>query len=413
MGGLGRHVGGEVMHLPRGGDREMQRVEPAVDHHRAIFPRVAIGAPRIQELDRPERVAGQRSDRRGEAGGAFDAHEMAAGVEAGAAQQKRKAQALAREERRRVGRLERGAGEVRHARHDEAGNSGEAARVLEPRRGAHRVGPIDHRRRAAREERSGRGERGSGAVGIADRVEDETMRRQRDIGAAKFGDDGRDAEQPVIEQEAGRDVAAARRDEEQQRLPLARAAIGQIPQEAVAEAERAMAVGRLLLAELGQGLRHALMRRGEIGRERQRAFVMFARLRERAVLEQEIGEVDLRRGIAGMARRSLAVKRARGAAIALRVEEIGKVVERAEMRRRAGQHREIILLGLLGAAERCQQPRAPEARLHALGIGQELRRDRAERRLQRAARGHAHRAPVRGWAPIVTARAIAAPSAGR
>ena len=87
MRGIRRHIGGEVMHLPIGRDREMERIERAIDDHDAIFARHAVGAARVEIIDRQQFIARQLIDGGGEVFAPFDPDKMPAGVEARRTQQ--------------------------------------------------------------------------------------------------------------------------------------------------------------------------------------------------------------------------------------------------------------------------------------------------------------------------------------
>ena len=53
------HVGGEVMHLPVSRNRQMRRIDRAVDHHDAVFARVAVLAPGVEIFDHQQSSPGR------------------------------------------------------------------------------------------------------------------------------------------------------------------------------------------------------------------------------------------------------------------------------------------------------------------------------------------------------------------
>jgi hypothetical protein len=64
------HVGGEIVHLPFLGDRQVQRIDLAADDHRAVFAHAAVGTARIdilndQDVGSGDRVQGGREPVRG------------------------------------------------------------------------------------------------------------------------------------------------------------------------------------------------------------------------------------------------------------------------------------------------------------------------------------------------------------
>lgn len=77
------------MHLPIPRDRQVQGIEPAVDHHHPEFPRLAVAAARIEIFDRQQFIAGKALDRASESLGCLDQYEIASGVVARRAQQQR------------------------------------------------------------------------------------------------------------------------------------------------------------------------------------------------------------------------------------------------------------------------------------------------------------------------------------
>ena len=90
MAGLVGHVGGEIMHLPVSRYRKMQRIDGPVDHHHAVFSRVAVAVAGIEIFDRQQFVARKASRGRRQIGSRFDQDKIAPGVVAGRAQQQRK-----------------------------------------------------------------------------------------------------------------------------------------------------------------------------------------------------------------------------------------------------------------------------------------------------------------------------------
>ncbi len=89
-GGIACHVGAEVVHLPIGGDREVQRVEHAVDEHDPVLARHAVRAARVEILDREQLLARERGERAGEGLAPLHPHEVPPRVKAGTSQQQRK-----------------------------------------------------------------------------------------------------------------------------------------------------------------------------------------------------------------------------------------------------------------------------------------------------------------------------------
>ena len=77
-----RHVGLEIMDLPVARDRQMQRIDFAVDDHDAELAIEAIGIARIELIDQANIVAGKLRHSGDQLGEIFDANKMPAGVKA-------------------------------------------------------------------------------------------------------------------------------------------------------------------------------------------------------------------------------------------------------------------------------------------------------------------------------------------
>ena len=221
-------------------------------------------------------------------------------------------------------------------------------------------------------------ERGLDEIGVADRVEDQVVRRQGFGGIEEIGDQDGRAVDALVDQEAGRNIASGGRDHEEQPHAAARAVPRKLDEIAVAKALTAVPRRRFVVAALGQNACHALMRLGQVRRARERDLIVRAGRRDIAFVEQHVGEIDPRQGSVGMPCHRLAVARARGAQVSGRVEEGSEIVERAKMRSVLRQHGEIVAPRLVEPAKRGQNPGAANARLERLRLGRQLRVERLE-----------------------------------
>ena len=79
----GQHVSGEIVDLPVGGNRQMQRIESTADAHHTVFARQAVLAARVQILDGKKFVPRQCCDRFRHVTKVIDPQEMLPGMEAG------------------------------------------------------------------------------------------------------------------------------------------------------------------------------------------------------------------------------------------------------------------------------------------------------------------------------------------
>ncbi len=71
------------MHLPVSGYREVRRIDPAVDHHDAVFARIAVRAAGVEIFDHQQIVAGKTGRGGRKPGGRLDQDEIVPGVIAG------------------------------------------------------------------------------------------------------------------------------------------------------------------------------------------------------------------------------------------------------------------------------------------------------------------------------------------
>ncbi len=209
MAGIAGHVGAEIMYLPVRGYRQVQRVRHAVDEHHAVFAGHAVRAARIQILDGQQFLCGQSGDGRRQGVAAVDPDEMPSGMEAGPAQQYREGQIA-------VGEY-RGRGQRADCRCDHALERGQPARVFGAPREAHPRRRIDHRRGAARDDFLGARQSGVAKIGVPHGVYDERVRRQWQGGIMEFGIDRGNRKLPIADPQLRRNIAAARRDQHEQR----------------------------------------------------------------------------------------------------------------------------------------------------------------------------------------------------
>ena len=119
---------------------------------------------------------------------------------------------------------------------------------------------IDHRPIGSLQQALRRFEAFAAQIGIADTVEDQIVRRQRHfrIGIFRHQDGG--LELPVVEKRRGRDVAAGRRDQQQDRDRRAITAIRQCRLEVMLECFIPVPPGAARVTELGQKIAHAAVR---------------------------------------------------------------------------------------------------------------------------------------------------------
>ena len=128
-----------------------------------------------------------------------------------------------------------------------------------------------------------------------------------------------------------------------------------------------------LVAKLGEKVGEAAMGMRVIGIEPQRGVEVRARRGEVVDLEQQVGEVDVAIRLVRMLPHGLLEHGAGRIAVAGREQHGAEVVERAVVGRCALDQREVVALGLLGAAGFAQQARARVARLGRIRVVRQLR----------------------------------------
>jgi hypothetical protein len=192
------------------------------------------------------------------------------------------------------------------AKRGDAGNGAEAPRVGGAAGLEHRARVIDHRPGGFRDHRAGGFQALPAHIGVADAVEDEIVRRQRRPAVVILRHQHRGCEFAVVENGAGRNIAADRGHEQQDRNRAAGTAVWQRRQRIAGEGPVAMPTGAGGIAELGQKIGHAAVRvnvewiKAQGGREMAPRFVVFFEV------EQKVGEIDVPHRIVGMVPHRLA-----------------------------------------------------------------------------------------------------------
>ena len=125
-----------------------------------------------------------------------------------------------------------------------------------------RAGIVDDRRGRPRDQARGSLQRGFAEVGIADGVEDQLMRRQRQLWVEIVGNNHGCQKDAVVQERSGRDIAAARGDQLQQRDRRLGPAIRQGRNGVVAKALLEMMPRAGAVAEIREHGAQSLMRLG-------------------------------------------------------------------------------------------------------------------------------------------------------
>ncbi len=312
----------------------MERHHHPADHHRTVFPMQPVVAASVEPLDREQLIPRQDRERVREARRTVDPREILAGVEARAPKQERAGPAM------RDAVLERAARQQRDPRDAGAPDAGKAARQAEPRRLPDPIGRVDDGRPRASKHGRGVVERVGAPIRVADRVEDEVVRRQRHRVAML--DHQRVQPDPVVgEDQPRRDVAAARGNELEhaQRRRIV-APIRRADQRARRKAARAVIGGEILVDPVQQ-VGEALMGFRDVAVDRERRLVMQARLVGAPGTPKQMGEVDPRAGIRRMSDDGLAVGHERSAAMAGPDHQRAEIGERPTMAEIGFEHGEI------------------------------------------------------------------------
>ena len=270
-----RHVGAEIMHLPVARNRQVQRIELAVDDHDADLAKHPLAVARIELLDQPHVIAGQFAGTPRRVLRAFDADEIAAGMETRHAQQKRKGKTMSGDHGRRTGTGERAPRHRRHARRHDVRQSAEPFGIRSAPGLEHRKRMIDHR---------------PAGVGAAPCTPPRGLRAQISaspmllkttscagnaiFGIVIFRHQNAGLENLLVEQRSRRRIAAGGRDQKQHPDRRPRAAIRQRGQEIVLETLVAMRPRARRVADLGQQIAHAAVGMNMVGIGAQGGFEM-------------------------------------------------------------------------------------------------------------------------------------------
>ncbi len=228
-------------------------------------------------------------------------------------------------------------------------------RVADPPGLHHRARIVDHGHTGLRSEAAGGIQRRLAEVGVADGIEDQLVRRQPGLWVEMIGDNDGRQEARVVEEQTGRNVAAARGDQLQQPHRRLVAAVWQRRDGAAAKALVEMLPRTRAVAEIGEHGAEPLVRRRLIRIDPQRRLVMFARFLITAGAQQEIGEVDMRHRIAGMVQDRFRIDPAGGVDRAHLGQQRPEFVQRAEIGRRLPQDRDKGVLRVLASIERSEQ----------------------------------------------------------
>ncbi len=371
-----RHRGGEVVDLPVRRDREVQRVGAPVDEHHAILAPRAVGAARVDVGDREQVRTGERFGDGAHLAGVLDQREVFAGMKTRAAQQHGPSEIQRRQQRGPVGRHQLAPRDAHDRRRHHARDRGESPSVRGAAGGAYRRGTVHDRRFAASERRFDDAERAFAAIRFTDRVEHDAVRRQRRGAGIRFGDEGGDFEDAVVEQMLDRDVAAGRRGEQQHAHRRRRAAVGRDLDGAVGERLAPGALGRLAMPAPLERRREPAVRFAQVGIEPQRVLEAAAGSRDLVVLEHHLAEPNVRGRVPGMPQGRLREEDAGRLRVARRDQQTAERHHRLAVRAVAREHVEVRALGVVAQPERLEQPGAlePEPDLRVL-VGFELRVD--------------------------------------
>ncbi len=230
-------------------------------------------------------------------------------------------------------------------RGDHVLQSAEPTRYRRPAGVANQGRQIDHRRRGAGDNAAGARQRSSAQIGVADGVEDQGVRRQRQRRVVVLGVERRDGEDRVVEQRTGGDVAAAGRDQQQHRHAGPLAAEGLRRKAAGAEGLAPMLGRQLRLAQRRQHAGQALMGGGERRLGTHGRLEFGPRGVKLAALDQQIAEIDPRGRVVRMAEDGLLIGGPRRRAVAAAQRQPRQLQQRRQGGRIAPQHVEVGALG--------------------------------------------------------------------
>ncbi|MGD0618975.1 MAG: hypothetical protein ABSB67_15085, partial [Bryobacteraceae bacterium] len=190
-----------------------------------------------------------------------------------------------------------------------------------------------------------------------------------DRAVIEFGDQHGGLENAIIEQMARGDVAAHRRNKQQQGQRHSFATIRQHANGPVLKAQAAMPLSVLVVTDFGERVGQSLMclRVCRVGLEG--SFIAFSRGFELARFEEDITQVDEAHGIGGMPGDRLRICGSRGGPIAGGMQERAQVVQSEAMRGFARQQLEISVASFPSAAHFREQTGEVEAKIHIIRTG--------------------------------------------
>jgi len=197
------------MHLPIPRDRKVQRIDFAADHHNAVLARAAVAAAGVEIFDHKQFVPRQVRCRLSQSGPVRDENEIAPGVIARRTQQQRKGKAVFGDPRFTERAREDVAPDRQGFWRNHPWQGCKPPCVVDAPAFHYRAGVVDHRGRAARHQLDSGLKRRAAKIGIADRVEDELVRWQRQARIEIVGNDDCCREDAVVKERGGWNVAAA------------------------------------------------------------------------------------------------------------------------------------------------------------------------------------------------------------
>ena len=267
----------------------MQRIHRAVDEQDAIFARHAVRPARVEAADRQQPFPRQKPLRRREPVRRFHPDEVLSGVKAGTAEQQREGQAGCRG----------GLADLLDRRGDDSGDGAQAAGVVQTGGLADAARGIDDRRACGSGQTFRMRQRGLAPVRVADRVDDQAVRRQARGGVEEISADLGHREDLRVDPPRGWDVAAAAGDQHQQ------GNAGSLAQKAPPDDGLSVITGAPMIlgrrvARRRQNLGQALVRGRVIRVDGQDGLIQRPGGRQIAVLPRQVRQAGSRHRFAGV-----------------------------------------------------------------------------------------------------------------
>ncbi len=184
-------------------------------------------------------------------------------------------------------------------------------------------------------------QRRAAAIGVADGVEDQVMRRQRQIGPVIVGVQSRHGMDAIIQNMLGGNIAAPGGDQHQQRSRFPIAAIGLGGDRLARKTLAPVLVRQLIFAKVLGDARQTAMRIGQRRVERKRGLKLQPRTGQIAILVEKAAQIDPTDRVQRPMANQLLIGRAGGGAMTTAIGQPSQPMQAGQMVRQTSQQRDI------------------------------------------------------------------------